>query len=119
MPSPQAVCPFCARTVGTNGRRYTMHALVAGGDNYCPLSHQPLPATGYNPHDYERRAGTVALLAAQLRDEDPQGVYDYLRAQTHSELLVLCAVALAAINTDLKLSELYRWVMDLPAARFA
>lgn len=96
-----------------------MHGITYDSDDYCPLSLQPTPVTGYDDKDYERRASTVVSLAAELRDQDPKIVYSYLRSQTHAELVQLAAVALAAINTDQTIRDIYRWVIELPEARFA
>lgn len=119
MPSPKVQCPFCRRTITAAHQHYTMHGIKPDSDNYCPMSRQPLPAAGHTDHDYERRARTITRLATQLRDEDPQLVYTYLQSQSHAELLQLASVALAAINTEQTRAEMFRWVLELPEARYA
>lgn len=113
MISERVRCPHCGRIIGSHSRRYSRHLY---GDDYCPLSEQPLPAGGFDPRAYTQRARTVTTLAAQLRDLDPQLVYDYLNAQTRHELIQLAAVAIAAIPTDHCLTDVFAWVTDLPEA---
>jgi hypothetical protein len=68
---------------------------------------------------YRRRADLVCELATQLRDTDPNGVWDYLTATPASELQRLLMIALAGIDVDKPVTDVFGWVLDLPTARLA
>jgi hypothetical protein len=65
------------------------------------------------------RATLVCDLAAQLRDVDPAVVWDYLTGLPADELQRMTMVALAGIDVDSPISEVFGWVQQLPAARSA
>lgn len=56
-------------------------------------------------------------LAFRLRDEDPRVVQRALSMLRRETLEQLTIVALAGLNVDAELSEIYSWVLDLPAAQ--
>lgn len=56
-------------------------------------------------------------LAFRLRDEDPRVVKRALSLLGRDTLEELLIVALAAIDVDSELTEIYSWVLDLPAAQ--
>jgi hypothetical protein len=79
--------------------------------------HQPI--TGLSEAAFESRAHLVANLACQLQDEDPAITFEYLTALPADELQRMLMVALAGIPTDQTIRSIFRWVVDLPAAREA
>lgn len=109
-------CPYCGRTISTRDNRWAVHGITYDSTDYCPLSQQPVPITGTEPRDFVRRANIVTSLAFQLQDEDPHLIWNYLTATPAAELQRLLMVALAAIDTNKTMSDLYGWVYDLPAA---
>lgn len=111
-----AACPWCGRTVSVRCRRYTDHWDAPDSGEYCPLSGQPQPATGLTADDYIHRVRTITHLATQLRDRDPSLTYDYILSLSSAERGRLLMVALAGVNIDARISDMYGWVTDLPAA---
>lgn len=108
-------CPRCARgDVPVKQGRFRLHSNTFG---CCPMSEMPVPASGVAGADYERRAATVAELAFLVQDRDPAVVWEWLTAVPAVELQRLLVVALAAIDADKPVSELWGWVAQLPSAR--
>lgn len=107
-----ALCPRCGATAPVKNGRFRLH-----GAPYCPLSEMPVPATGTGEVDFHRRAHIVAELAGMQRDYDPATVWDYATAVDACELQRLLMVALAAIDVEKTVDELWGWVAGLPAAR--
>lgn len=113
-----ARCAGCGRMVTTCDHRYVNHTAVEGDThNTCPLSRQHEPITGHTNTDYVSRAHLVTDLACQLRDEDPDLVWQYLTALPADELQRMMVVALAAIPVDRSVGDLYGWVCALPIAK--
>ena len=115
-----ARCLYCDRQVATDQGRYTQHSAIAGVvGSTCPMTGQHTPITGQRPADYVSRAYLVADLAAQVQDEDPTVVWAYLTGLPADELQRLMQIALAAIDCDRSIDELFGWVNALPVARVA
>jgi len=112
-------CPRCNRVVGINSHRYTDHSTDTWSREFCPMSKQHIPITGHTPTHYYGRAVMVANLAAQVRDEDPALVWDFLTALPGDELQRLMMIALAGLDTSKRVSEIWDWITELPAARTA
>lgn len=111
-------CLYCGRTVSTNGVRWRVHSVVPNSGERCLLSKQPVPPDGDGPDAYERRVEILGHLACQLRDEDPTLTWTYLTALPDDELQRLALVGIAAVDPEQRVSTMFRWVADLPAARF-
>ena len=82
------------------------------------MSQQRVAIQGCTPYDYSRRAALVCDLAAQLRDVDPSLVWDYLTCLPSGELQRLTMVALAGIDVDRPISDVFGWVEQLPVAKY-
>lgn len=108
-------CPHCGRRCTIRNHRYSRHHNTHG--DYCLLSELPAPATGTHADDYQHRATIVARLAALLRDQDTNHTLAWLHTQPRHELVRLMVVALAAIPTEKRLTDIYHWIYQLPAAR--
>lgn len=108
-------CPHCGRPCTIRNHRYSRHHNTAG--DYCLLADLPAPANGTTPDDYQRRATIVTHLAALLRDQDPAHIHAWLHTQPRHELVRLMVVALAAIPIQQRLTDIYQWIYQLPAAR--
>lgn len=109
-------CPHCHRTVRTCNRRYMMHN-VGTYEQVCPMSLQHEPIEGESPMAYVSRAHLVADLACQVQDADPAIVWAYLGALEPNELRRMTMLALATTPVDQTVSEMFRWVTELPAAK--
>lgn len=110
-------CIYCNRMVLTGGGRYKQHALTAGGRCPCPLVGHHHPITGTCEADYEARARIVLDLADQVQDRDPHILWTYLTALPADELQRLLVISLAGMNiADRRISEVFGWVTNLPAA---
>lgn len=114
MPGPTTICPFCGKTVRAKSNTFDHHS--SSGRVTCPLSYQGVPRTGFTEADWEDRAKIVANLAWQLRECDPVLTWTYLTSLPADELQRLLMVALAGIPVDLRLSDIFRWVTQLPVA---
>ena len=115
-----ARCPRCNRAdAPTKQGRYRLHTMERrrADTGYCPMSELPVPVAGNSEMAFDRRADVVAELAFRLQEADPSTVWDYLTAVKDDELQRLLLVALAAIDVDKTVGELWGWVSDLPAAR--
>ena len=110
-------CPRCSREVCIREHRYAVHSITRSSGIRCRMSDQLVPATGFTPEDFETRAAIVADLAWQVQDGDPMLTWDYLTAMPADEMQRVLMVALAGIPTDRKLSEIFDWVVQLPAAK--
>ena len=110
-------CPRCNRHINAHGNRISLHSITPAGGDHCPMSKQAVPITGETPIDYYRRANLVCDLASQVQDEDTSIVWDYLTALTPAEMQRLLMVALAAIDVNAPMEQIYSWVLQLPAAR--
>jgi hypothetical protein len=118
-PTYPAVCPRCNRTVMTCWHRYSRHGVTPDSADYCLMSERRVPITGTADQDYLNRANLLAELAGQVQDDDPHQTWDYLTTLPAVELQRLLQLALAAIPVDRKPTELFGWVLDLPAAQEA
>lgn len=117
-----ATCPYCARTVTTDGGRYAFHTITPGKkaeSDRCPLARQHVPVSGRAPADYVSRAYLVADLADQIQDRDPQAVWQYLTCLPGDELQQLLMIALAAVpvGRGRPVTEIWAWVTELPVAK--
>lgn len=110
-------CPRCGRMISHHGGRWTRHGMTVDGSDWCPMSKQTLPIAGHKPIDYYHRASLVADLASQLQDSDPAVVWDYLTTIPGGELQRLLMIALAGIDVDRPLNDIWSWVLELPVAR--
>jgi len=118
-PTYSAVCPRCCRTVNTSWHRYNLHGVTADSDTHCAMSKRRVPITGTTDQDFLNRANMLLELAAEVQDSDPHEAWDYLTTLPANEIQRLLQLALAAIDIDRKPSELFAWVIDLPAAQEA
>lgn len=109
----RVVCLYCNRMVATHGNRWGKHSVTPGAFDRCPLSFRPIPYPGDSHREFRGRALLVGELAAQLRDEDPWMLQVYLTSLPAEELQRLLVVALAAVDVDKPISELFDWVTDL------
>ena len=112
-----ATCPSCGRTVMTCWHRYSLHGVTVDSSERCFMSERRVPITGTSEQNFLARANLVAELAAQVQDQDPHEVWEYLTCLPAVELQRLLQVALAAIPVDRNISDVYDWVLRLPAAR--
>lgn len=121
MSAPRGIapCPRCGRTVTTTHSRYIGHSSDGGQNDPCRMSGQRVPITGVTPFDMVNRAYLVADLADQVQDRDPLVVWDYLTALPPAEVQRLLVVALAGLRTDQSLDQLFSWVTELPATKYA
>ena len=71
-----------------------------------------VPVTGLGPDDHERRALLITDLAAQVQDEDPYIVWDYLTAVPAAEVQRLLMFALAAHCPDLPFLVVESWNLE-------
>jgi hypothetical protein len=115
----QTVCPRCARTVNTSNRHYNRHGVTPDSSDICPMSQRRVPITGTRDDDYRARANLVASMAAEIQDEDPHEVWDYLTVMPAGEIQRLLQIALAAIPVDKTVAQIFDWVHDLPVAKEA
>lgn len=124
------VCPYCCRPTSSKDGRWSGHllpdaekssgAIASIGDRYCPMSDQYMVVEGHDSSHYRRRALQVCDLAAQLQHSgDPRIVWDVLTTVPADELQRLAVIALAGINTDQAVEDVFGWVLELPAARWA
>lgn len=116
---PTVTCPRCNRTISTDWYCYARHGVTPNSSDYCPMSGQRLPISGVGDDDYRDRASLLCHLAAQVQDEDPHKVWDYLTVLPAVELQRLLQLALAAIPVDRTITEIFGWVYDLPATKEA
>ncbi|CAA0129276.1 Uncharacterised protein [Mycolicibacterium vanbaalenii] len=77
----------------------------------------PESITAERAAEVEGLAQTAFEWAGMLRDEDPVVVYEALRRLTHRQLVEFAIVALAMVPSDATITEIFGWVLDLPAAR--
>lgn len=116
-----ATCPYCDRTVTTDGGRYTFHTITPGKkaeSDRCPLADQHVPVTGSAPADYVSRAYLIADLADQVQDRDLAPVWAYLTCLPADELQRLLMITLAAVPAGHRpVSDVWAWVTELPAAK--
>lgn len=111
-------CPRCGRAISVSGGRFMLHDIApTAREEHCPMSKQTVPITGVSPIDYYRRASLVADLATQVQDGDPAIVWDYLTALPAEEMQRLLVIALAGIDGDKTINEIWSWVLHLPVAR--
>jgi hypothetical protein len=108
---------MCNRTVMTHWHRYSLHGVTVDSSQHCLMSDRRVPITGTTERDYIARANLLAELAAQVQDEDPHRVWEYLTVLPAVELQRLLQLALAAIPVDRTMSEVFGWVLRLPAAQ--
>lgn len=110
-------CPGCGRRIGVQHGRFNGHH--SAGAVECVMSQMPLPIGGRSDADMEAKAHIVAGLAAQMRDEDPAGVWDYLTAVPAEFVQEVAMLALAGMDTEGKrVQDIWGWVRALPSARF-
>jgi hypothetical protein len=81
------------------------------------MSRQIAAPTGTTEWDMELRARLVTDLAQQVQDYNPLDVFDHLTALSAAELQRLLMVALAGLPLERTLTEMFRWVVDLPVAK--
>jgi hypothetical protein len=112
-------CPRCGRTVGTDDHYYGRHGVIPDSSDICPMSKRRVPISGTRAEDHTARAKLIARLAAEVQDEDPLEVWDYLTTLPGDEIQRLLQFALAAIPVDKTIHEIFGWVNDLPAAKEA
>lgn len=67
----------------------------------------------------ERLVNDALNLACALRDEHPQLVWDTLSRLDRTVLQELAVIALAGIPIESKKSDVYGWVLELPAAKWS
>lgn len=113
----RTTCPRCQRIVCVRHARYAVHRVVEHVSGRCRMSGLLVPVTGLGPDDHERRALLITDLAAQVQDEDPYIVWDYLTAVPAAEVQRLLMIALAAVPTNGRLDDIFAWVTQLPAAQ--
>lgn len=80
-----------------------------------------LPAPEEIPVDRATELAKLAEVAAglawRLRDEDPRVVRAALQMLTRETLEDLATIALVGMDIDRPMSEVFSWVLDLPAAQ--
>lgn len=79
----------------------------------------PLPArvSERRATEMDQAADAVMELACRLRDENPALTWNALWRMDRVALQKVCMVALAGIDPDTPVAELFGWVLDLPVAR--
>ena len=115
-------CARCGRRdIAVKSGRYRVHAISLrdNGSGHCPMSELPVPVDGHSDADYEAHARIVTELACRLQVADPVTVWEWLTTVDAGELQRLLVIALAALDTDKTVSELWGWVAQLPVARLA
>lgn len=110
-------CPRCGQSVSADKGCYATHSTSPHNNTLCRMSKQHLPIDGDTPTAHYSRAVLVGNLAAQLRDEDPAVVWDYLETLSGWELQRIAMIALAAVPVESPISEIFDWVTELPGAR--
>lgn len=115
----KVTCPYCGRKLQPHngGGRYSPHSIEPASAMTCPMSEQRVAPTGMTPADCEKRARLIAELAAQVQDEDPHLAWIRLTCLPDVELQRLLMFALAAIDLDQTVTDMWGWVCDLPIAR--
>jgi hypothetical protein len=83
------------------------------------MSKRRIPIKGTHDDDYRARANLIARLAAEIQDQDPHEVWDYLTVMPADELQRLLQIALAAIPVDKTVSQIFAWVDNLPVSKEA
>jgi len=119
-------------------RRARIHALTTAGDSAAEISvitglsrrrvefnrQQPLPGpfpraplprdvSDQRATELERTAHLVMGLAVRLRDENPVLVWDALSRLDRQRLQEVTVVALAGMNVEAPLSEVFGWVSEI------
>lgn len=114
----RADCPRCNRNVITKDGRYQQHTTEPkDATTPCRMSGQYAPTTGHTDNEYADRARLVADLAAQVQDSDPALVWEYLTCVDAAELQRLLVVALAGIDCNKRVHDIWGWVTELPVAK--
>lgn len=138
----EQLCTTVKDDDGVMQRRITIHSLTRAGysareiagmvgitqRNVVRARKLPLPGDLPKlpaPHEIRvdrasemaKFAEIVTGLAFRLRDQDPRVVRQALRLLSRNTIEELFIVALAAIDVDSELTEIYSWVLDLPAAK--
>ncbi len=112
-----AECPACRRQIRVQDGRFNDHSTIPKHQSMCWMSQQHIPVEGLRPVHFVTRARVVADLAYQVQDADPAVVSKYLDALPADEVKRLMVIALAAINTDQTVEDMFGWVCDLPASQ--
>lgn len=112
-------CPVCWQAVTTGTGRFhgriKTHTDTIG--SRCPMSLQPVPAECHRAARLETEAAHVVCMAAELRD-DLTPVWDTLAAASPTQLRDWLIIALAAVDIERPISDLFQWVQDMPIARY-
>lgn len=110
-------CPACGRVITPNGNVWYRHATTPGGPDYCHNSDLPLPVEEGLPNTFTRRRNQVAMLAATVRDSDPEIAKGYLASLSTDEVQAIALFALAGIDIDRSRAELWpTWTRALVAS---
>lgn len=90
----------------------THHGVTPNSSDICIMSGRKPPIEGTSPTAMVRRAQLVCELACELRDYDPRDVWDYLTCLPAVEIQRMLVIALAAVDVDKPLGELFAWVIN-------
>lgn len=101
-------------TIDNRNQRFSRHADDTG--TQCPMSRKDITREAVRATANVQRAQAVVTLAGYLRDEDPRVVWNTLASFGEVEVRRMLVTALAAIDPDRPLSELFDWVEELPVA---
>lgn len=107
-----------ADRVGLTPRNVTRNrTLPEPPDNVIPLPPRADEITDERAAELEVAADIAIDLAMRLQEENPLLTWNALERMDRWQLQELAVLLLATVNLDLPKSELFAWVMDLPAAR--
>lgn len=108
--------PVIAGVVGINIRNVERAKKLPLPEDIPALpDHRKVPAD--RAAELEKLAEIVTSLAFRLRTEDPRVVQHALSLLSSNVKDDLLIIALAGINVDAELTEIYSWLLDLPAAK--
>lgn len=113
---------MCARAIadveGVTTRNVVRHrSMPTPPDNVIPLPPPPDAISDERAAELEVAADIVIDLAVRLQEENPLLTWDVLERMERRQLQELAVLCLATVNLDLPKSELFAWVLDLPAAK--
>jgi hypothetical protein len=111
-------CPECGRmiTIDNRNQRFARHSDESNHLTLCPMSGKDVTQEALAATANVQRAQQVVTMAGLLRDEDPRMVWNALTYADPVEVRRLLMTALAAIDPERPLSELFGWARELAVA---